>query len=265
MAWYADLSAGVLADAGRDYDESLDVGDRRNAFEALRTISPRKRFGIRQYDRLPGKSALREFAADVCAPVVGGVGLWHFICRRISPDFAAYLDNHGAYGDAVRERVGAALAAALEKFDELAVIAHGTGSVVAWEVLRELSQNRGPDDTSKVDLFVTMGSPLGDAHLRRRLRGGQPDPATRFPTNVVTWCNVSAEDDYTCHDKTLADDYRKMLSEQRVSAITDYKIYNHAVRYGRSNPHSSIGYYIHPRITRILVDWLARRGVTDTP
>lgn len=263
-AFYADLSAQVLADAGRRYDEPLDVGDRRNAFDALRDIRPRKKFGIRQYDRLPGKSALREFAADVVAPVIGPVGLWRWVCRSISPDFAAYLENSNGYGDAVRERVRQAVVEALDSFGELAIIAHGTGSVVAWEVLRELSAERGPEDEQKVDLFVTLGSPLGDAYLRRRLRGGQPDPATRFPANVITWYNVSAEDDYTCHDKTLADDYRQMLSEQRVSAITDYKIYNHAVRYGRSNPHSSIGYYIHPRVTRILVDWLARKATSDS-
>jgi hypothetical protein len=73
---------------------------------------------------------------------------------------------------------------------------------------------------------------------------------------VLTWSNLSAEDDFTCHDKTLADDYRRMLDERAVSAIRDYLIYNLAVRYGRSNPHSSVGYYIHPRLTKLLGDWL---------
>ena len=42
---------------------------------ALREIQPRKKFSIRQYDRVPGKSALREFAADMLAPLLGAVGL----------------------------------------------------------------------------------------------------------------------------------------------------------------------------------------------
>jgi hypothetical protein len=38
--------------------------------------------------------------------------------------------------------------------------------------------------------------------------------------------------------------------------VHDHKIFNLAVRYGKSNPHSSIGYYIHPRVSKILADWL---------
>ena len=29
-----------------------------------------------------------------------------------------------------------------------------------------------------------------------------------------------------------------------------------AVRYGKSNPHSSVGYYVHPRLAKILSDWI---------
>ncbi|MBT8102410.1 MAG: hypothetical protein KJO95_05530, partial [Gammaproteobacteria bacterium] len=62
--------------------------------------------------------------------------------------------------------------------------------------------------------------------------------------------------DYTCHDNTLADDYKVMLKQHLVSAVHDYRVFNHAVRYGASNPHSSIGYYIHPRTAKIISDWL---------
>jgi len=46
------------------------------------------------------------------------------------------------------------------------------------------------------------------------------------------------------------------LDQRLVSAVNDYRIYNLAVRYGRSNPHSSVGYYIHPRVAKIIVDWM---------
>ena len=85
LAWYGDLSAEILARHGRRYDEQLDVGDRQNALTALKQIVERKRFGIRQYDRLPGKSALKEFVADTALPVLGKVGLWDWLCRRHSP------------------------------------------------------------------------------------------------------------------------------------------------------------------------------------
>ena len=56
---------------------------------------------------------------------------------------------------------------------------------------------------------------------------------SKFPSNVISWHNLSAEDDYTCHDTTLADDFKKMMLQQRVSAVHDYRIFNLAVRYGK--------------------------------
>jgi hypothetical protein len=81
----------------------------------------------------------------------------------------------------------------------------------------------------------------------------------------VSWHNVSAEDDYCCHDNTLANDFKAMLKDKMVSCIRDYQIYNLAVRYGKSNPHSSVGYYIHPRVGQLIVDWLNQDGeLTNT-
>ena len=83
LAWYGDLNADVLQRKGKTYDESLDVGDRRNALRALREITPRKRFGIRLYDKLPGKSALPEFFMDVSAPLLGAVGFRMPVLARL--------------------------------------------------------------------------------------------------------------------------------------------------------------------------------------
>ena len=70
------------------------------------------------------------------------------------------------------------------------------------------------------------------------------------------WHNIAAEDDYVCHDKTVADDYKRMLQQRMIGDIRDHTIYNLSVRYGRSNPHSSLGYLIHPRTAQLLSDWL---------
>ena len=69
--------------------------------------------------------------------------------------------------------------------------------------------------------------------------------------------NIAAEDDYACHDMTLADDFKSMMVQKRVSTVQDYRIFNLTVRYGKSNPHSSVGYYIHPRLSKILADWIS--------
>ena len=56
-----------------------------------------------------------------------------------------------------------------------------------------------------------------------------------------------------------------MLNLRLVSSIRDYRIYNMAVRYGKSNPHSSVGYLIHPRVTKIVADWLRRDDTITLP
>ena len=84
----------------------------------------------------------------------------------------------------------------------------------------------------------------------------------KFPHNVIAWRNISAEDDYVCHDKTVVDDYRVMLSERVIADISDHTIYNLAIRYGRSDPHHSAGYLAHPRTVSFLSDWL--KSASDT-
>ncbi len=261
LAYYGDLSNQLLLDAGGQYDADLDIGDRRNALSELARIPARKGFGIRQYDRVPGKTARKEAMADIFAPLLGSVGLWMRLCRRLSPDFAAYLDAGSGYGEAVRERLRARLIRLMEEGEQIALVSHGTGVAVAWDVLWQLSHDPAYAERfvdRKLGLWITLGAPLGDRNVRRRLAGADRTGTDRYPTNIIAWHNVSAEDDYTCHDKTLADDLGRMMHERIVSKVTDYKIYNPAVRYGRSNPHSSVGYFIHPRVAKILADWLSQ-------
>lgn len=268
VAWYGDLNAEVLHHRGKHYDEGLDIGDRRNALAALREISVRKRFGIRQYDQLPGKSAIPEAIVGVLAPLLGALGLCVPLIRCVSKDFARYFDRKSDYAMKVRQRLRQQLCTLMDRGDRIVLMSHGTGSVVAYDVLWQLSHD--PDlkekyGDKKVELWLTLGAPLGDSKIQKRLLGAKEKPATKFPVNVIAWHNVAAEDDYTCHDNTLADDFKMMLRQRVVSAVYDHKIFNLAVRYGRSNPHSSIGYYIHPRVSKILADWLQDGGAGSSP
>jgi hypothetical protein len=259
MAYYGDLTNTFLESIGRHYDEQLDLGDRKNALTALRAIPARKRFGIRQYDRLPGKSAMREFLADLAAPLLGALGMTRWLINRVSRDFCEYLCDGDNYAAAIRQRVREKLCECLDRGDELLLVSHGMGCVVVYEVLWELSHLPEYQDryaSAKIDAWVTLGAPLGDNFIRKHLLGAGKEALAPFPTNVINWFNVSAEDDYSCHDNTLADDFKPMMAKRMVSAVHDYRIYNLAVRYGKSNPHSSIGYYIHPRVAKIIVDWL---------
>jgi hypothetical protein len=260
LAYYGDLSNELLHSFGKHYDEALDIGDRRNALTELCKIPQRKRFGLRQYDSLRGKSAIPEAIADVASPLFGVLGLTNLLVRMVARDFAVYLRGNTGYTEQVRERVRGKLCELLNRGDQVMLMAHGTGCFVAYDVLWQLSHEEpytADYGRSKIDVWVTLGSPVSDDNLRKRLLGARRAGKDKYPTNIITWHNVSAEDDYLCHDKTVADDLKAMMREHVISSINDYRIYNHTMRYGKSNPHCSLGYFVHPRVAKIISDWLA--------
>ena len=259
LAYYGDIGNEYLRSKGRHYDEQLDIGDRRNALESLRKIPLRKKFGLQQYDKLRGKSAVPEAIADVASPLFGVLGLTSVLVSMVAKDFALYLSGNTEFTQQVRERVRSKLMEMLRRGDKVMLMSHGTGAAVAYDVLWQLSHGESYRDefsASKIEVFVTLGSPISDDMIRRRLLGARRRATERFPTNIITWENVSAEDDYLCHDKTVADDLKAMMREHVISSINDYRVYNHAMRYGKSNPHCSLGYFIHPRVAKIVVDWI---------
>jgi hypothetical protein len=259
LAYYGDLGNAYLRSKGRLYDEQLDVGDRRNALESLRKIPQRKKFGLQQYDKLRGKSALPEAIADVASPLFGILGLTPLLVSLVAKDFALYLRGSTDFTEKVRARVRDKLCELLRRGDKVMLMSHGTGCAVAYDVLWQLSHDerfREEFNASKVEVFMTLGSPISDDMVRKRLLGARRRSTERFPTNIITWNNISAEDDYFCHDKTVADDLKAMMREHVISSINDYRVYNHAMRYGKSNPHCSLGYFIHPRVAKIVCDWI---------
>lgn len=84
------------------------------------------------------------------------------------------------------------------------VIGHSQGSMVAYDVLSALA----PDEFD-IELFVTIGSPLGLTEVQDRLRTitGQPKRLA-VPRAVKRWVNVSDPFDPVCADKRLAEEYR---------------------------------------------------------
>ncbi|MEJ2089976.1 MAG: hypothetical protein P8Y69_16180, partial [Gammaproteobacteria bacterium] len=110
----------------------------------------------------------------------------------------------------------------------------------------------------RVHSWVTLGSPLADDDVRRRLNG-QP---RSFPNLLINWFNVAAEDDPVCHDETMANDFKAMLEERHISRIQDFHIYNLTERYGRSDPHAALGYLIHPRTSSLIAEWINSRPGT---
>lgn len=268
MAYYGDLTDEFLTSQGLRYDETLDIGDRRNALIQLKAIVRKKNFGVNRYDRLPGKTAVAEFAADVIAPLLGVMGFSKKLLEKVGIDLAEYWNTKSYFAEKVRDRVRMAICDALADDQQVLLISHGTGCIVTYDVLWQLSHCPEYADAyrlNKIDLWLTLGAPLGDSMVRRRILGAKKKGVERYPSNVVSWHNISAEDDFVSHDNTLADDFRNMLKQKQVSCIRDYRVYNMAVRYGKSNPHSSLGYLIHPRTAQIVSEWLQQGPIEQLP
>ncbi|MDA1075430.1 MAG: hypothetical protein O3A63_11815, partial [Proteobacteria bacterium] len=162
------------------------------------------------------------------------------------------------FAQTLDQRTTGALAQAFATGGSVMLVAYCMGSVAAYNALWTLS--RELNMPNKVDRLVTLGSPLADETVKGHLKGNGHSDADRYPGNIVHWTNISAEDDYVCHDETIANDFVGMVNAQQISRIEDVHIYNLAVHYGRSNPHSAMGYLIHPRMAEVMSAWLKSQG-----
>ena len=88
------------------------------------------------------------------------------------------------------------------------LIAHSMGSVIAFEALRQTSHDDGP--VVAVDLLLTMGSPLGQRYIQKRLEGHDKTGILRWPNNIRRWINLTAVGDLTAIDPILGDDFAPM-------------------------------------------------------
>ena len=249
MPWYGDLLEPVFD----PIDPELDWLDRKSTLAELKARADTKAFRRTNYERLPGKSALTEFLADVAAPSLRAIGLGQRAVEAALPELRAYWHDVGGFRTLVSQRINQSIRDALDKADSVALIAHGTGAVLAYDVIWSLSKEM-PD--KKLSLFLTLGTPLANNTVRSKLMGSKNPLETRYPGNLFQWHNVAAEDDFLCHDKTVADDFAPFLESRKISKISDHLIYNLAVRYGRSAPGYSAGYLIHPRVAEQLAHWL---------
>lgn len=82
------------------------------------------------------------------------------------------------------------------------VVAHSMGSIVAYDVLRELGRE---DPTLSVEHLVTIGSPLGMPHVKYKIM--EESALVRTPSIVRRWSNLADRRDPVAMDIYLRDDY----------------------------------------------------------
>jgi hypothetical protein len=179
-------------------------------------------------------------------------------------DMGAYLTRQKV-GSAIRHRLQKPLKRALMRGDDICLIAHSMGCMVAYDVLWKFSRTNEyaalRETGNIVNRWITLGCPLGENGVKANLydagqhswRGG----TDKHPEKIIrTWHNVAAVDDYIAHDATMRGDFRLMKRYGFLDEIRDRSIYNCYVESGTSNPHNMYGYLVNPAFGKLVTDWI---------
>ena len=168
-------------------------------------------------------------------------------------DLRRYVRNQHDIADHVRQMLKMPLRAAIEARRPILLIGHSMGSVIAWDSLWQMTQSER--DRVDIDLFLTMGSPLGQRYIQRRLLGFGAEGDNRFPRGIRRWINLAAIGDLTAIDMHLKNDFSPMLERGIVESIEDHQLHNYYRLNGDLNVHAEYGYLVNEVTAKIVADW----------
>lgn len=181
--------------------------------------------------------------------------------EKVVKDLSRYYDDRDTIefgpqkGMQTRKAIRAVLLKILADHEgkEIFLIGHSMGSIIAYDVLRDL-ENSG----IKVQQFVTIGSPLGLSTVKEKIkqeRRGKNEPF--IPKNVInSWGNLGDPKDLVSADLTLKGEYHDSGGCQ----VKDLFVQN-GYRYKKNgewehNHHKSYGYLRTPALaTHLKAFW----------
>ena len=170
-------------------------------------------------------------------------------------DSLRYFRNENGVATEIRKMVSDALEAAWRTGHRIMLIGHSLGSVIAYDVLWELSRRQSSD--VHVDHFMTLGSPLGLKFVKRRMLNTRHRETNQYPANIRKWSNLSAVGEMTALDRSFADDYRPMLEQNLVESITDHiELVNYFRGPEGLNVHRCYGYMVNEKTGVVIAEWL---------
>lgn len=256
FVYYGELSNTLLE------KPTEDPASRQQALSELKKYKT-SQFNKTTYNKVSKIGFLKEVLADTFSSLFGKLGVAETLITKVAPDMAQYWNEDTYFGSDVRYRLMVELKEALDNQDDVMIVSHSLGSMISYDVLWKLSHygeyrhDYGAD--KKVNLLLTLGSPLGDENVKDRLKGNNLKDENKYPLNIQQWINISAEDDFISHDSKIRNDFKDMLKLDLIpGGMKDiHPVYNLNIRNGKSNPHASIGYLINPKFITVLDEWLS--------
>jgi len=168
-------------------------------------------------------------------------------------DLQRYLRDTNGIAAHTRRMLKVALRAATQGHHAVLLIAHSMGSVIAYDSLWELS-HRGRDRVL-VDTLLTMGSPLGQRYMQKRIKGAAKSGYGRYPSNIRHWKNLAAVGDMTALDPILVDDFEEMLALGLLESFEDESVHTHFRLNGVLNVHAEYGYLVNEKTAHTIAKW----------
>jgi hypothetical protein len=167
-------------------------------------------------------------------------------------DLRRYVTNDADIANATRRQLKMPLRAAWKSGRPILLIGHSMGSVIAYDTLWQMS--RESREEVRVDL-LTLGSPLGQRYIQRRLEGRNEAGERRYPDNIKRWVNVAAVGEMTAIDMEVRNDFANMISLGLAEDITDVEVYNYFRFHGVLNVHSEYGYLVNEATAMHIRNW----------
>lgn len=192
-------------------------------------------------------------------------------------------DEDQYISDRMRQPLENALRQAWDEGCEVALISHSMGTFISYDVLWRFSHRSEPEfkkyRKKAVQMFVTMGSPLGDKVVRdllfaRHHRKGSPKSKRQYPTNVERWHNYACLGDVVAHRTDFDEVFFKDMKKRRaisnrpkhrtidyVKLHNPFRVVTHVGNKNKEkrNPHKSYGYLVQPRLGSWVADFLHGR------
>jgi hypothetical protein len=195
--------------------------------------------------------------------------LWHvvgdalpFLARLIAQpelrvtmsEVRRYFGDDDGIATEIRSLLERALASAWDAGERVLLIGHSLGSVIAYDALWELTHERS--EPRRVDLFLTIGSPLATRFIRAGLRGADRAGAERYPANIRRWVNFAAVGEVTAL-RPIRPAFAPMIDLGLVDSIEDHMdIYTHFRGDVGLNVHESYGYLAQHDVAGCIGEWL---------
>lgn len=279
FAYYGDVNNAIMANHDPEIAARLTArNNKAYGFEPCLPYEPfaeslRQLLAIGTYDEAAYSQVVEQYkdlryldnaarAFSTLLSVLTRSRANEIILQRSSADMGAYLMSRKT-ASKVRERLQNPLRRAINARDDICIISHSMGCVVAYDVLWKFSQMSEYENLQrknpKVSKWLTLGCPLGEAGVRANLYDAREHAGGRFPKAIVKdWANIAACDDFIAHDRTMADDFSEMLEYGYVESITDLRMYNCWVHYNTSNPHKLYGYLANQVVAGEIANWVNR-------